>query len=67
MPRRPTRSTGPATKVNGVYFPAYDSLYLPYSTDGVSADRIVNAFSFNYDEVRAREAYGILLNVRRTL
>lgn len=57
MLRVPTRSTGPAMVVDGIYFPAYDSLYLPYSSDGRVADRVINAFSFSYDEVRAKRAY----------
>jgi hypothetical protein len=54
---RPTRSTGPATIVDGIYFPNYDSLYLPYSKNGVTADRVINAFSFSYDQMRARHAF----------
>ena len=53
----PIRCTGPATTSGGVFFPAYDTLFLPYSRDGETADCIVNAFSFSHEEVRMRRAH----------
>lgn len=41
----PIRLTGPAVHLSGIFFPAYDALYLPYSRDGIHADRVLNIFS----------------------
>jgi hypothetical protein len=49
---RPIRVTAPAAVVSDVFFPAYDSLYLPYSNGGQDVDRIVNAFVFNQSKIR---------------
>ena len=49
--RIPIRGTGPARFYNNVFFPLYDALYLPYSSDGEHADRIVNIFTFPVAEV----------------
>jgi PAS domain-containing protein len=53
----PIRVTGPATVVNDVFFPAYDSLYLPYSNGGRDVDRIVNAFVFNQSKIRGMRPF----------
>ena len=43
---KPLRVTGPPITVSDVFFPAYDCLYLPYSSDGRRVDRLVNTFAF---------------------
>ena len=50
----PIRLTGPSSTFQKIYFPNYDALYLPYSSDGKLADRVVNIFTFNYDEIAQR-------------
>lgn len=55
----PIRLMGPEFVVNDKYFPDYDTLYLPFSSDGEHADRAVNAFVFNAGKIfgtRAPEA-----------
>lgn len=52
--RRPTRYAGAAMIHKSVYFPTFNALYLPYSSDGTRADRIVTLFVFNYDKLRER-------------
>lgn len=54
---RPIRVTGPSNLVNDVFFPPYDSLYLPYATGGQKADRLVNTFVFNYGAIREKRPY----------
>jgi hypothetical protein len=54
---RPIRCTGPSAIVADMFFPNYDSLYLPYSTDGKKADRLVNTFVFNYGAIREKRPY----------
>lgn len=54
---RPLRMTSPSTIVNDIYFPEYDSLYLPYTTDGQRADRLINAFVFNRNAIREKRPY----------
>jgi len=56
--RAPVRLTGPGSASKKMpYYPNFDVCYLPYSSDGVRADRVVNAFTFNHREMRAvREA-----------
>ena len=49
--RAPVRLTGPAITVGKSFLPEFDALYLPYSSDGESADRVVNVFTFNYKKV----------------
>ncbi|MBI3675084.1 MAG: PAS domain-containing protein [Proteobacteria bacterium] len=46
----PIRLTAPGGRINGVYYPNYDALYLPFASDGVHADRVVIVFTFNYRE-----------------
>jgi len=43
---KPLRVTGPQISVSDVFFPTYDCLYLPYSSDGRRVDRLVNTFAF---------------------
>jgi len=45
--RRPVRVTGPSSHWNSTFYPAYDTLYLPYSSDGETADRVVTVFTFD--------------------
>jgi hypothetical protein len=55
----PVRPTGPGSAGKLPYYPNFDVCYLPYSSDGVRADRVVNVFTFNHREMRAvREAAG---------
>jgi len=49
--RIPIRLTGPATVLKNIYFPSYDSIYLPYATGGETAGKIVNVFTFDYREI----------------
>jgi hypothetical protein len=50
---KPLRVTGPPIMLSGGgFFPTYDCLYLPYSTDGQRVDRLVNTFFFTYNTVR---------------
>src|SRR6185295_4979011 len=52
--RIPIRLTGPSSRHQSIYFPNYDALYLPYSSDGEHADRVINVFTFNYEEIAHR-------------
>jgi hypothetical protein len=52
--RTPIRLTGPSSTYHHIYFPNFDALYLPYSSDGECADRVVNVFTFNYEEMALR-------------
>ena len=52
--RSPIRLTGPATVLNEIYFPDYDTIYLPYSSDGTTADKVVNVFTFNHQKIHDR-------------
>lgn len=52
--RIPIRLTGPSSRHESIYFPNYDTLYLPYSSDGEHADRVINVFTFNYEEIAHR-------------
>lgn len=54
---RPLRLTSPSTIINDIFFPDYDSLYLPYTTDGQKVDRLVNAFVFNRSAIREKRPY----------
>lgn len=54
--RVPLRITGPSSQFKDIYFPAYDALCLPYSSDGEKADRIVYALTYIRD---ARQAPGL--------
>jgi len=54
---RPIRVTGPSDIVNDVFFPPYDSLYLPYASTGKEVDRVVNTFVFNYSAIREKRPY----------
>jgi len=52
LKRTPIRVTGPDNTFKGVFFPNFDAAYLPYSSDGLRADHIVNVFTFNYRKFR---------------
>jgi PAS domain-containing protein len=56
---RPIQVTGPSDVVNDIFFPPYDSLYLPYATRGEKPDRLVNTFVFNYGAIREKRPYTI--------
>jgi len=43
----PIRVTGPSSRWKSTFYPAYDTLYLPYSSDGETADRVVSVFTFD--------------------
>ena len=59
--RTPVRLTAPSSKWDEMYFPDFDVLYLPYSSDGETADRVVNIFTFNYNEfLRTRSASSLV-------
>jgi hypothetical protein len=47
LKRVPLRVTGPHNTFRGTIFPDFDALYLPYSSEGTIADRIVNVFTFD--------------------
>lgn len=50
LKEKPVRFTSPASIVAGIFFPSYDSLYVPYlsEADGGCADRVVGAFVFDH-------------------
>jgi hypothetical protein len=50
----PLRLTGPSSRYHNIFFPAFDSLYLPYSSDGEQVDRIVNIFWYNRNQIADR-------------
>jgi hypothetical protein len=52
--RLPFRYSGPGFCLPDTkkFLPDFDSLYLPYSTDGTRIDRVVNAFAFDYRKFR---------------
>lgn len=52
MDQVPIRLTGPDFVVKDKYFPDYDTLYLPFSSDGEHVDRVVNAFVFNAKKIK---------------
>jgi hypothetical protein len=54
--RRPTQFSGPPSHLRDRFCPAYDGLFLPYSSDGEKIDRIVTAFVFNYTKFRQKRA-----------
>ena len=54
--RRPVQLTGPSSRWSNVYFPSFDNLYLPYSTDGERVDRIINIFTFDKTILPGRAA-----------
>jgi len=43
----PIRLTGRASVVENVLFPDYDTLYLPFTTAGERADKVINIFTFD--------------------
>jgi hypothetical protein len=48
--REPFSYTGPSSVYRDIYYPDFDALYLPYSADGMAANRVVNVFTFNYQK-----------------
>ena len=61
--RIPIRLSGPATVHKNIYFPKYDSLYLPYSSDGENADRLLSIFTFNPQKLVATRSAELLHSV----
>ena len=54
--RIPFRYFGPGFRLPGSkkFLPEFDSLYLPYSSDGREIDRVLNVFAFNHRELREK-------------
>jgi hypothetical protein len=54
--RKPFRYSGPGFRLpdTNKFLPDFDSLYLPYSSDGREIDRVLNVFAFDYRELRGR-------------
>jgi hypothetical protein len=52
LDRQPLRITAPGGDWRGRYYPDNDTLYLPLSTDGETADKVMSVFTFNYEEYR---------------
>jgi len=57
--RAPFRLMAPAMVAGDKLFPAYDVLYLPFSTNGADADRIVKAFTFDTDNLDAERSISL--------
>lgn len=45
--RTPFRLKGPSSRSQTIYYPEFDAIYLPYSSDGVTTDRVVTGFTFD--------------------
>jgi hypothetical protein len=54
----PIRLTGPAALIDGILFPNYDTLYLPWATHD-KADKVVSVFVFDPDSLAARDMGGL--------
>ena len=54
--RRPLQLTAPASSWNKIYFPSFDSLYMPYSSDGRAIDRLISVFMFDRSSLNGRAA-----------
>ena len=50
----PVRLTGPAAIIDDVWFPDYDTLYLPWASRAV-VDKVVSIFAFDPSSLAARE------------
>jgi hypothetical protein len=50
----PIRVTGPASRYRNIFFPSYESLYLPYATSGEHADHVVCIFWYNQRQLADR-------------
>jgi hypothetical protein len=61
----PIRLMGPEFVVNNKYFPDYDTLYLPFSSDGERADRVVNVFVFSAEKIFATRVPEVRLLAKR--
>ena len=46
----------PETISGDKYFPEYDVLYLPYSSNGSDVDRVIKAFTFDIGRLAALRA-----------
>lgn len=58
--RAPVRLTAPAIAHEKLVLPDFDTVYLPYSSDGETADRVINVFTFNYRELVENRPSAIL-------
>jgi hypothetical protein len=47
------RVKGPPGQWRGQFYPPFDALYLPLSDDGVTANMVLTAFTFDRDALRA--------------
>jgi hypothetical protein len=54
--RVPFRMMAPETVSGDKYFPEYDVLYLPYSSNGSDVDRVIKAFTFDIGRLAAMRA-----------
>lgn len=45
--RTPFRLKGPSSRSRTIYYPEFDAIYLPYSSDGITPDRVVTGFTFD--------------------
>jgi hypothetical protein len=54
--RVPFRMMAPEAIRGDRYFPEYDVLYLPYSSNGTDVDRVVKAFTFDIGRLAAVRA-----------
>lgn len=59
--RQPIRVTGPSSRWKSTFYPAYDTLYLPYSSDGETADRVVTVFTFDRDRMYLRPSASMVM------
>lgn len=53
--RAPIWLGGAASHYERIFYPAHEALYLPYSSDGETADRIVNVFWYELRHLRSRD------------
>lgn len=57
--RAPFRLKGPSSRSQTIYYPEFDAIYLPYSSDGVIPDRVITGFTFdNRKTVQTRQIAG---------
>lgn len=56
----PVRLTAPAIPHEKLALPEFDTLYLPYSSDGETADRVINIFTFDHAELVASRPSALL-------
>lgn len=59
--RVPMRVTGAGGDWRGHYYPDYDVLYLPLSDNGVTANMVMCAFTFNYQAYLKTRTLSVML------